>query len=167
MKIKKYIIAIVLIATMGVSTACTINNAKIVDAKINTAVFPKKIRGTWYSGNGNKTVITPKKYISYDGGHKYVSYLHVRHNNSKMSNKTQNWIYFFDRGQVNGRRWITIKGWNAMMGFGTHYNVSKLNGHYVLTTAMGEPISGSSHSYKSLKLARQLKNQRYSGFKYW
>lgn len=177
MKIKKFIIAIALIVTVGVSTACTINQINIVDAKTNIAVFPKKMRGKWYSYSNysnkvNKQIITKKRFKANEAGDKYTRYLHVNPTGcsydyyKRSNNKKINWVYFSNRAKAHGRNWLALRGWYQSAGAASYFNLSKLNGHQVLTIAGGAGVWGSEHYYRSQKLAKQLKNQRYSGFKY-
>ncbi|MBA1392857.1 hypothetical protein EQ500_03070, partial [Lactobacillus sp. XV13L] len=86
MKFKILIIAVVALITFGTIGQTTINHPNNIQAKTNSAVFPKKMRGTWYHYDNDtkqveKYVYTKKKRISYADYKKVVNYLHAKPKN--------------------------------------------------------------------------------------
>lgn len=176
MKLKKIFIILTAMITLGTATVYAVNSTHTVDAKVNKATFPKKMRGNWYqysdySKKVNKQVITKKHFKMNDDGYKYTRYLHVNptgqaHDYYNGNKKKLNWIFITSNVRAHGRTWLATRGWYESAGAGAFLNVSKLNGHKVLTWAGGAGVWGSEHWYRSRKLAKRLRNQRYTGFKY-
>lgn len=168
MKLKKIWIALIAIISLGVFAS----NTSDVSAKSNTAIYPKNMRGTWYhydkyTKKMEKSVYTKNKSFFYTDGKKLVGYLHNKPKSTpRYSKKTAGWEYIMDHTKVRGKNWITLYGWDQSSGAGAHLNVSKLNGHWVLTNATGPTFYSSEHWYRSAKLAKKLRNHHYPGFAY-
>lgn len=175
MKLKKLWKIFVALVCFGMVGAVADYSALTVEAKTSMTTFPKKMRGTWYqfdksSNRIEKQKITTKKWISYINGKKETSYLHAAPINRpaypKHEKRKENWIYIISSPtKVRGRMWIGLVWWYQGNGAAS-YNVSKLNGHWVLTNAGGAGLWYSNHWYHSAKLAKKLRNKRYSHFAY-
>ncbi|BDR60026.1 hypothetical protein [Lactobacillus xylocopicola] len=175
MKVKRNLLALVALISLSTIGSLSVTSVNPVQAKSARAVFPKKMRGTWYQFDKDanrikKWTITKNKEIFYNKGKKSYLYLHAKPKYIpavvKTTKKTKNWTYLEPVMRVRGRKWVTQYGWDQTAGAGAHYNVSKLKGHWVLTDAGGAGFWYSSHWYRSPKLAKKFKNRHYKGFAY-
>lgn len=174
MKLKKLWKILVALVCFGMIGAVADYSVLTVEAKTSMTTFPKKMRGTWYqydyTGQLVKQTLTGKKWISYYNGKREVEYLHPepkgRPAYPKYEKKKENWLYILGSPvKVRGRKWILVEGW-YQLGGGASYNVSRINGHWVLTNATGSGLWNSNHWYHSAKLAKKLRNKRYTHFAY-
>lgn len=173
MKIKKILIFITALISLVAVGSTTTTAVQAKEEKINVKVFPKKMRGTWYQydkGQLTKTIYTKKKIISYYNGKRGVLYLHVQpkggSNRDKRDSKKENWVFLNPTlTKFQGHKWVTYWNWYACHA-APYFNVSRLNGHQVLTNEYGVYPNGANHSYRSIKLAKKLKNKRYVHFVY-
>lgn len=172
MRFKQVLIELVALISLGSIGIVASSKTNIVQAKHIAAVYPKRMRGTWYNYDKydkkvQKVIYTKNKSITYYEGRKYISHLHHKPKSTpKNSKRAASWCYIGARAKVRGRNWISIYGWEQTAGAGAHYNVSKLAGHWVLTSASGAGFWSSEHWYRSAKLAKKLRNKRYAHFAY-
>lgn len=144
---------------------------------VSPKTFPKKMRGTWYSCSSDdnsltKTVITKNKMIYRYKNGKVTNSLHVykKHSlNPKSKGYRRNrisWLFlnYVKPFKEKNRYYVVYRGWNQVLGTNVHYNVSKINGHEILTLSSGFYVS--DHSYKSKKLALKYKQKHYHNFIY-
>ncbi|MBA1393841.1 hypothetical protein EQ500_08185 [Lactobacillus sp. XV13L] len=175
MKLKKCLITLAALVTVGAAGTAAAAPARAAQAKADTAVFPKKMHGTWYYYDTdmkkvNKTIFTKTTRTIFDEkGKKFVAPLHPLKDGEldPQFDQTYNtWIKIAGQPKAHGRRWINVQGFAAGAGDGIYYNVAKLKGHKVLSMAYGAGIWHTDHCYKTAKLAKQLKNRHYAHFEY-
>lgn len=180
MNIKKILTKIVLLLALC-STCASLSKPTVTKAETTVTakpMFPKKMQGTWYTYSKYdkklyKITITKKKIIYY-GPNRNKSTLTVhkfiprdnRPQTKKYLKKTAKWIFLLGYEKAHGRKWLHYFGWNQTAGAGDYFNVSKINGHKVLTTAAGAGVWKSEHYYRSAKLAKKLANRHYHHFQY-
>ena len=165
MKLKKSLISVIALISLGTVGSLVNNSATTVEAKKVPTVYPKAMRGNWYFFNKEdinypfvtketftKTKVTrtyyygenPKKMkMGTDSKflHKYIPHTATDALGSD-DNKALHWEFLTGYKKEGGHKWLNIKQWNSTNAIGGHeedgglfYNVSKLKGHQVLTEA--------------------------------
>lgn len=172
MKLKKTFIAFIALLSLGTFFSAANSSINVVQAKTNSAVFPKRMRGTWYLYSNkkfSKMTFTKNKEIHYHNGGKNIRYLQKKPNIlPEPSQKTENCFYISQTRKVNGYTWYGINKVTLQPDLtGEYYGVAKINGHWVYDTAsaFGNIFeSDNVHWYRTRKLAKRLKNVRYKNF---
>ena len=175
MKLKKILITFIALISLIAIGNVNVSSVQAKQEKVSVKVFPKKMRGTWYqiddlTGRLTKTTYTKNKIISYYNGKKGIRYLHVKTkgepNWDNRDSKKEDWVYMYPGvTKFQAHKWITYYGWYQMSA-APYFNVSKINGHQVLTNEYGVYPKGANHYYRTAKLAKKLKNRHYAHFVY-
>ncbi|BDR61054.1 hypothetical protein [Lactobacillus xylocopicola] len=176
-KIKKILITLAALVTVGGASSAALSLPRAVQAQTTktATVFPKKMRGTWYSYDTttkkvNKLKFTKKTQISFDEqGQKLVQTLHSKKTaplDPQFDQDYVNWIVIAGQPKAHGRKWLSIEGFDHGAGAGVFYNVARLKGHQVLSTAVGAGIWQTKHAYKTAKLAQKFQQRHYPHFEY-
>ncbi|MDF7637991.1 hypothetical protein PT285_00875 [Lactobacillus sp. ESL0791] len=154
------------------------NMDEFTNVQITQATYPSLMQGNWYyydQYSKKIQVIFFDNNIdgSYEHGRRKVGdFLHkyIKHDPEKESKayqkRTSNWDFISAKVRIKGRYYLNIMGWNQGAGDGISYNVSRINGNQVLTTAEGAGFWVVYHAYRTPELAQQYKQKRYSGFVY-
>ncbi|MCK8607246.1 hypothetical protein [Apilactobacillus ozensis] len=139
---------------------------------------PKEVKGTWYwcskSNTKNnvvhKEIINAKK-LKFHPYKKHTLYFLNPYKSPKTSKqkayykKTINWTWEF-KSRAGKQTWYTFDQWQRFIGVGLSLNVSKHNGHRVLTMASRSALAVFRHCYKTPALAKQMGQKHYRGFYY-
>lgn len=135
------------------------------------SVFPKSIRGTWYSYDDDKleTLKITATAITDDGN---TTYLHAGPVKSlpKMHPKHSTWIYASRPHKIRGIDLTEVRGWNQGAGDGASYGAfqstdNSNNPITVLECAGGADVSLNGNFYQSKSTAEQMKKQVFTGEK--
>lgn len=173
MRLKRHsgVVLMVLSLLVGVGVATNANQSVAhAKAKRTLKVYPKRIRGTWYSYQYHKMYrykISAKKMV----GTGLKNQLHSRKanyfvkNNAKM--KHPNWVVARIFKLSNNERWVNVMGWYQTAGDGSSYwkTTHKLGGHKraVLKMAGGAGFWTYAHGYHSKHLAKKYANHYFKG----
>ncbi|MCT2887677.1 hypothetical protein EFS12_02090 [Levilactobacillus brevis] len=171
MKVNRLLVVVVatLLATLGFAFLPTHQVAQ--DSQYTIKVFPKRIRGTWYTYDtyDKKTVrirITEKKMMFG----KSISRLHSRKTTAypKVGAKVKHpsWIIGYNFKYKN-EKWTQMYGWYQSAGAGSFYRrvQHKIHGkkYSMLQLAGGAGISTFGYAYHSKKEAKANANRWFSG----
>lgn len=134
--------------------------------------IPVQYQGTWYSyveGKEEKITFTGSKIITDST----PTELHKVDTDKLPTTPTQNQI---EAGEhygrissviINGIKYLNIKGYFQVNGFGTYYGYHTEKGHPVIVLSFGGNASGSNSVYwKSPELAKQYKDEKFNDLHY-